>query len=130
MLFLLIVIYYNHAIGQLLDWFQRAGFQSLEDIEPITVAAYIEQHPGSPPTVKQHMTAIRMLFSWLSEKWILAMNPAREVKTQKFSRTEGKTPAPPSKRTRHPGFPPVRLIRPANNPRGSGWRERELLGAE
>ena len=48
---------------------------------PITVAAYIEQHSGSPPTVKQHMAAIRMLFSWLTEKGILAMNPAREVKT-------------------------------------------------
>jgi site-specific recombinase XerC len=39
------------------------------------------QHPGSPPTVKQHMAAIRMLFSWLTEKGILAMNPARDVKT-------------------------------------------------
>jgi site-specific recombinase XerD len=80
-------IAYYYAIGRFLDWCQRAGFQSLEDIEPITVAAYIEQHPGSPPTVKQHMAAIRMLFSWLTEKGILAMNPAREVKTQKFSRT-------------------------------------------
>jgi integrase/recombinase XerD len=88
-------IAYYHAIGRLLDWCQRAGFQSLEDIEPITVAAYIEQHPGSPPTVKQHMAEIRMLFSWLTEKGILAMNPAREVKTQKFSRIEGKTPVPP-----------------------------------
>jgi hypothetical protein len=39
------------------------------------------------------MVAIRMLFSWLTEKGILAMNPAREVKTERFSRTEGKTPA-------------------------------------
>ena len=39
------------------------------------------------------MSAIRMLFSWLTEKGVLAMNPAREVKTEKFSRTEGKTPA-------------------------------------
>jgi site-specific recombinase XerD len=39
------------------------------------------------------MAAIRMLFSWLTEKGVLAMNPAREVKTEKFSRTEGKTPA-------------------------------------
>jgi site-specific recombinase XerC len=39
------------------------------------------------------MSAIRMLFSWLTEKGIFAMNPAREVKTEKFSRTEGKTPA-------------------------------------
>src|SRR5258708_10716492 len=82
-------------MGQFLTWCRLAGFQSLEDIEPITVAAYIEQHPGSPPTVKQHMAAIRMLFSWLTEKGILAMNPAREVKTPKFSRREGKTPPPP-----------------------------------
>ena len=54
--------------NRFLDWCQRAGFQSLEDIEPITVAAYIEQHAGSPPSVKQHMAAIRMLFSWLTEK--------------------------------------------------------------
>ena len=47
----------------------------------------------APPTVKQHMAAIRMLFSWLTEKGLLAMNPAREVKTERFSRTEGKTPA-------------------------------------
>jgi site-specific recombinase XerD len=59
------------------------------------VAAYIEtlQRQAAPPTVKQHMAAIRMLFSWLAEKGELAMNPAREVKTERFSRTEGKTPA-------------------------------------
>jgi hypothetical protein len=74
-----------HAIGQFLDWCQRAGFRDLEDIEPITVAAYVEQHPGSPATIKLHMSAIRMLFSWLTEKGILAMNPAREVKTEKFA---------------------------------------------
>jgi site-specific recombinase XerD len=39
------------------------------------------------------MAAIQMQFSWLTEKGVLAMNPAREVKTEKFSRTEGKTPA-------------------------------------
>jgi integrase/recombinase XerD len=86
-------IAYYHAIGQFLDWCQRAGFRSPEDIEPITVAAYVEQHPGSPATIKQHMSAIRMLFSWLTEKGILAMNPVREVKPEKFSRSEGKTPA-------------------------------------
>src|SRR6202049_1440716 len=76
-------------------WCERVGYQDLEDIEPITVAAYIEtlQRQATPPTVKQHMAAIRMLFSWLTEKGVLAMNPAREVKTEKFSRTEGKTPA-------------------------------------
>jgi hypothetical protein len=83
----------SQAIGQFLDWCQRAGFSNIEDIEPIHVAAYIEQHSGSAATIKQHMAAIRMMFSWLTEKGILAINPAREVKTPKFSRTEGKTPA-------------------------------------
>ena len=45
---------------------------------------YIEQHSGSAATIKQHMAAIRMMFSWLTEKGILAINPAREVKTPKF----------------------------------------------
>ena len=73
-------------------WAERAGYRDLEDIEPITVAAYIEtlQRQAAPPTVKQHMAAIRMLFSWLTERGVLAMNPAREVKTERFSRTEGK----------------------------------------
>src|SRR6202158_2091786 len=86
---------YYRAIQQFLTWAERAGYQHLEDIEPITVAAYIEilQRQAAPPTVKQHMAAIRMLFSWLTEKGVLAMNPAREVKTERFSRTEGKTPA-------------------------------------
>ena len=55
---------YYRAIQQFLAWVERAGYQDLEDIEPITVAAYIEtlQRQAAPPTVKQHMAAIRMLF--------------------------------------------------------------------
>src|SRR6202790_1759548 len=70
---------YYRAIRQFLSWCERAGYQDLEDIEPITVAAYIEtlQRQAAPPTVKQHMAAIRMLFSWVTEKGVLAMNPAR-----------------------------------------------------
>jgi hypothetical protein len=34
-----------------------------------------------------------MLFPWLTEKGVLAVNPSREVKTERFSQTEGKTPA-------------------------------------
>ena len=33
---------YYRAIQQFLAWVERAGYQDLEDIEPITVAAYIE----------------------------------------------------------------------------------------
>ena len=56
---------YYRAIQQFFAWAERAGYQDLEEIEPITVAAYIEilQRRAAPPTVKQHMAAIRMLFS-------------------------------------------------------------------
>src|SRR6201997_1043600 len=55
---------YYRAIQQFLAWVERAGYQQLEDIEPITVAAYIEtlqRQAAAPPAVKQHMAAIRML---------------------------------------------------------------------
>jgi hypothetical protein len=50
------------AIGQFLDWYQRAGFSNFEDIEPIHVAAYIEQHSGSVATIKQHRQSAQLDF--------------------------------------------------------------------
>ena len=32
---------------------------------PLLVAAYMEKHPGSPQTIKQHLAAIKMLFDYL-----------------------------------------------------------------
>jgi integrase/recombinase XerD len=42
---------------------------TLELIEPVVVAAYIEKlgTAFAKPTVKQHLAAIRMLFDWLVE---------------------------------------------------------------
>src|SRR6202795_5010012 len=114
---------YYRAIQQFLAWAERAGYQDLEDIEPITVAAYIEilQRRAAPPTVKQHMAAIRMLFSWLTEKGVLAMNPAREVKTERFSRTEGKTPAFVEGEVQ-------KLLGATETTTHTGLRDRALLG--
>ena len=87
------------------------------------VAAYIETRGrlAAPPTVKQHMAAIRMLFSWLTEKGVLAMNPAREVKTERFSRTEGKTPAFVEGEVQ-------RLLDAVETSTHTGLRDRALLG--
>jgi site-specific recombinase XerD len=52
---------YMRALGPFLEWCEGRGL-TLRDIQPVHVAAYIEQHPGSKPTVKQHLAAIRMLF--------------------------------------------------------------------
>ena len=51
---------YGRAVGQFLGWCEARGLR-LRDVSPLHVAAYIRTHPGSVPTVKQHLAAIRML---------------------------------------------------------------------
>jgi len=46
---------YAQAAGQFFAWCERHRIQSLEQIKPVVIAAYIEQHTGAPPTVKQHL---------------------------------------------------------------------------
>jgi site-specific recombinase XerD len=69
----------------------------MSDSELVVVSAQTFSVPilieRAGSSTRKHMAAIWMLFSWLTEKGVLAMNPAREVKTERFSRTEGKTPA-------------------------------------
>lgn len=83
---------YLQAVTQFSDWCSERNIP-LEGVSPIVLAAYREQHSGSPSTLKQHFSALRVLFAWFVEKGITERNPVREVKTAKFSRVEGKTPA-------------------------------------
>ena len=55
---------YGRAVGQFLAWCEARGLV-LTAVSPLHVAAYIRTHPGSAPTVKQHLAAIRMLGDWL-----------------------------------------------------------------
>lgn len=82
---------YARAVGQFLNWCEDHG-ASLHEIKPILVAAYIEQHPGSIPTIKQHMAAINMLFDWLVTGQIVPLNPAASVRAPRYSAKKGKTP--------------------------------------
>src|SRR5262245_54156967 len=47
---------YARAVGRFLAWCDARGLR-LEDLEPMLVAAYIEELQGhlAPPTVKQHL---------------------------------------------------------------------------
>jgi site-specific recombinase XerD len=56
------------------------------------MAAYIEQHPGSAPTIKQHLAAIKMLFDYLVISQIVPTNPAAPVKGPTHVVKRGKTP--------------------------------------
>ena len=82
---------YAHAVADFCFWCEARGL-ALHQLEPVIVAAYIEQHPGSPPTVKQHLAAIRMLFDWMVIGQIIPMNPAASVRGPKYVVKRGKTP--------------------------------------
>ena len=70
------------------------GVTTLPGIEPVHVAAYIEQltRAKAAPTVKQHLAAIGMLFDWLTSGGILPFNPAASVRGPKHVVKRGKTP--------------------------------------
>jgi integrase/recombinase XerD len=83
---------YAQAVSQFFAWCERQRIQTLEQINPVVIAAYIEQHPAVAPTVKQHLAAIRMLFDFLVTGQILPMNPAASVRGPKHVVKRGKTP--------------------------------------
>ena len=80
------------AVGRMfLAWRERRGLR-LEAVSPLHVAAYIRTHPGSAPTVKQHLAAIRMLCDWLVVSQVLPVNPAAAVRGPKHVVTKGAPP--------------------------------------
>jgi site-specific recombinase XerD len=85
---------YSRAAGAFLRWCEGQGIAALGDVRPIHVAAYVE-HLGrefSPPSVKQHLACIRMLFDWLVTGQVVPSNPAHSVRGPRFSVRKGVTP--------------------------------------
>jgi site-specific recombinase XerC len=46
----------------------------------------------SPPSVKQQLAAIRMLFDWLVAGHVIDTNPAHSVRGPRYTAKKGKTP--------------------------------------
>ena len=82
---------YARACAQFLAWCER-HVTDLRAITPMHVAAYVEQHPGAPQTVKQHLAAIKMLFDYLVISQVVPVNPAAPVKGPTHVVKRGKTP--------------------------------------
>src|SRR3954453_21862751 len=57
---------YARAAREFAEWAAAHGIGSLRDVQPIHVAAHIQQlqHSMAVPSVKVHLAAIRMLFDW------------------------------------------------------------------
>ena len=84
---------YARAVRRFFDWCEGHRI-ALDKIEPMLVAAYIEEVGQSldVPSVKQHLAAIRMLFDYLVVGQVIKMNPAAAVRGPKHVATKGKTP--------------------------------------
>lgn len=82
---------YLHAVRRFLQWCE-GHHVTLHEISPGLIGRYFDEHPGSIPTKKLHMSAIRGLFDVLVERHVMILNPALSVRTERYSVSEGKTP--------------------------------------
>ncbi len=92
---------YGFAVARFTAWCETHGLP-LEKIEPVLVAAYIEelQKELAAPSVKQHLAAIRRLFDYLVTGGVLPHNPASSVRGPKHVVEVGKTPVLSEEETR------------------------------
>jgi integrase/recombinase XerD len=85
---------YWRACRDFFAWCDVRGLPELSRIEPMVVAAYVEElgRTHQAPSIKQHLAAIRMLFDWLVTGQVLPVNPASSVRGPKHVVRKGKTP--------------------------------------
>jgi site-specific recombinase XerD len=112
---------YAQAVTRFLTWCDSRGL-SLQQLQPMLVAAYIEelQREVAPPTVKQHLAAIRMLFDYMVVGQVLPFNPASAVRGPKYVVKVGKTPVLTPEETRA-------LLDSINTSHVVGLRDRALI---
>ena len=110
---------YGRAVGQFLAWCEARGL-GFDAVSPLHVAAYIRTHPGSVPTVKQHLAAIRVMYDWLVVSQVLPVNPAAAVRGPKHVVTKGSTPVLSPAEAR-------KLLDCINTASLAGLRDRALL---
>jgi len=83
---------YARAASGFSGWCADHGIADVRLVQPVHVAAYIEDLALSAPSVTQHLAALRMLFDWLVTGQIIPSNPAASVRGPRHSATTGKTP--------------------------------------
>jgi site-specific recombinase XerD len=85
---------YMNATRRFANWCEARGVSELAAVEPSHLAAFIKQleRQFTPPTVKQHLAALRMLFDWLVIGHVIEVNPAHAVRGPKYVVKKGKTP--------------------------------------
>src|SRR5688572_28257264 len=85
---------YVRAVADFFPWLGEAGITDLKLLQPVHVAAYVEQlgQTHAAPSVKQHLAAVKMLFDWLVVGQVVPSNPASVVRGPRHVVKRGKTP--------------------------------------
>ena len=83
---------YYQAVKQFCDWCTLHSI-SLTEVNSVLVARYIHElgNRVSRPTVKQHLSALKMLFGFLVVGQIMPTNPTAETRGPKYVVKKGKT---------------------------------------
>jgi site-specific recombinase XerD len=85
---------YSRGASKFLTWCKTVGINSLQHVEPIHVATWVEleMQRVAAPTVKQYLAGLRHLFDWMVTGQVLPFNPAASVRGPRYSTKRGKTP--------------------------------------
>ncbi|MGH9396079.1 MAG: tyrosine-type recombinase/integrase [Terriglobia bacterium] len=128
---------YLNATKRFAEWCSARGLGELAGVQPFHVAAFIKELQGqlSPPTVKQNLAALRMLFDWLVTGHVLEANPAHAVRGPKYVVKKGKTPVLTAEEAREL-LDSIKIVkREANSEEAEskrpdlvGLRDRALIG--
>ena len=124
---------YLNATRRFAEWCDGRGIGQLAGVQPVHVAAFVKELQGefSPPTVKQHLAALRMLFDWLVTGHVLDVNPAQAVRGPKYVVKKGKTPVLAADEAREL-LDSIAIARKtgaeAEEPALTGLRDRALIG--
>lgn len=110
---------YLRAVRQFLAWIEPLAVP-LERITPAMVGEYFQQHPGSVPSRKLHLSALRSCFDIFVIRHVMVLNPAASVRGERYSVVEGKTPEISKDHAR-------RLIDSIDVTSAAGLRDRALL---
>jgi site-specific recombinase XerD len=128
---------YMNATRRFALWCETKGLPELADVQPFHVASFVKelQRQFAPPTIKQHLAALRMLFDWLVTGHVIDTNPAHAVRGPKYVVRRGKTPvlAADEARALLDSIPVTRKVlhedgTETEQPSLVGLRDRTLIG--
>jgi site-specific recombinase XerD len=128
---------YLNATRRFAEWCDGRSIGQLADVQAFHVAAFVKELQGqlSPPTVKQHLAALRMLFDWLVTGHIIDVNPAHAVRGPKYVVKKGKTPVLTADEAREL-LDSIKIVKQTADAEGAetdepalvGLRDRALIG--